>query len=97
MVSPSPRSSPHALIALMIVSLLPFWAAYRHQSFLNDDTYITLTYAKNLAQGNGFVYNHPPAVLGTTTPLLTIIVASLMRLLPFAEAATLAVFFSAAC
>jgi hypothetical protein len=36
-----------------------------------DDAYITFRYARNIAQGMGFVYNPGQPVLGTTTPLYT--------------------------
>jgi arabinofuranosyltransferase len=37
-----------------------------------DDAYITFRYARNLAEGLGFVYNPGQPVLGTTTPLYTL-------------------------
>src|SRR5437588_12706743 len=40
-----------------------------------EDAYITLRYAENLASGNGFVYNLGEHVLGTTTPLFTLLLA----------------------
>ncbi|MBI1784674.1 hypothetical protein HYR69_05970, partial [Candidatus Sumerlaeota bacterium] len=48
----------------------------------NDDPYITARYARNLAAGNGFVYNSGERVLGTTSPLLTLILAAAMIPLP---------------
>jgi hypothetical protein len=41
-----------------------------------DDAYITFRYARNLARGLGFVYNPGEAVLGTTTPLYTLLMAA---------------------
>jgi hypothetical protein len=38
-----------------------------------DDSYITYRYARNILAGNGFVYNPGERVLGTTTPLYTIL------------------------
>jgi len=38
-----------------------------------DDAYITFRYARNLAGGLGFVYNPGQRVLGTTTPLYTLL------------------------
>jgi len=38
-----------------------------------DDSYITFRYALNLATGHGFVYNWGQHVLGTTTPLWTLV------------------------
>ncbi len=40
---------------------------------LIDDAYITYRYAKNILDGAGFVYNPGEAVLGTTTPLYTLL------------------------
>jgi arabinofuranosyltransferase len=40
-----------------------------------DDAYITYRYARNLAEGLGFVYNQGQAVLGTTTPLYTVLMS----------------------
>ena len=40
-----------------------------------DDAYITYRYARNIAAGIGFVYNPGEHVLGTTTPLYTLLLA----------------------
>src|ERR1044071_9711946 len=40
-----------------------------------EDAFITLRYADNIAHGQGFVYNPGERVLGTTTPLFTLILA----------------------
>ena len=42
-----------------------------------DDAYITFRYARNLITGRGFVYNPGEHVLGTTTPLYTVLLAGL--------------------
>jgi hypothetical protein len=42
-----------------------------------DDAYITYRYARNIVEGVGFVYNAGEAVLGTTTPLYTLLLAVL--------------------
>ncbi len=42
-----------------------------------DDAFITFRYARNLSQGLGFVYNPGQHVLGTTSPLYTLILALL--------------------
>lgn len=41
-----------------------------------DDSYITYRYARNILAGNGFVFNPGERVLGTTTPLYTILLVS---------------------
>ncbi|MDD5468932.1 MAG: hypothetical protein PHS96_14105 [Anaerolineales bacterium] len=40
-----------------------------------DDAYITFRYARNIVAGNGFVYNPGEHVLGTTTPLYTLLLS----------------------
>jgi hypothetical protein len=46
----------------------------------NDDAFITFRYARNVAMGLGFVYNAGQHVIGTTTPLYTLILAVLYRI-----------------
>jgi len=41
-----------------------------------DDAYITFRYARNLLAGNGFVFNSGEPILGTTTPLFTLLLAA---------------------
>ena len=45
-----------------------------------DDAFITFRYARNLLNGAGFVYNPGEQVLGTTTPLYTLLMAALSGL-----------------
>jgi arabinofuranosyltransferase len=42
-----------------------------------DDAFITFRYARNLLSGYGFVFNAGQHVLGTTTPLYTLLLAAL--------------------
>ena len=42
-----------------------------------DDAFITFRYVENIAGGRGFVYNPGEPVLGTTTPLYTLLLALL--------------------
>jgi Gpi18-like mannosyltransferase len=42
-----------------------------------DDAFITFRYARNIVNGVGFVYNPGELVLGTTTPLYTLLLAML--------------------
>jgi hypothetical protein len=62
-----------------------------------DDPYITYRYARNLADGHGFVYNLGERTLSTTTPFYTLLLAGLgfiwndlPRLANFISAASLA-------
>jgi arabinofuranosyltransferase len=86
------------VVALGLASLVPLWAglASDHQ-LLGDDSLITLTYAKNLARGSGFVFNHPPPSLGTTTPLYALLLAALSRLMPFLPMTQIAVWVGVLC
>ncbi|MEX0788599.1 MAG: hypothetical protein WD906_05050 [Anaerolineales bacterium] len=45
-----------------------------------DDAFITFRYARHWVEGAGLVYNPGEAVLGTTTPLYTLLMAALARL-----------------
>ena len=45
-----------------------------------EDAWITLRYSRNIASGLGFVYNPGEAVMGTTTPLWTLLNALYIRL-----------------
>jgi hypothetical protein len=42
-----------------------------------DDSYITYRYSRNILAGNGFTFNVDERVLGTTTPLYTLILTGL--------------------
>jgi uncharacterized membrane protein len=54
-------------------ALAAFTIRAAHPPRICDDAYITFRYARHLAQGQGFVYNPGEQVLGTTTPLYTLL------------------------
>lgn len=56
-----------ALVARGVVAMVTLYQV--------DDAMITFRYAENLAAGHGFVYNAGEHVLGTTSPLWTLILA----------------------
>lgn len=58
------------LIGLSILTIILFF------KFSTEDSYITYRYAKNLAEGKGFVYNQNEQFLGTTAPFYALILAS---------------------
>lgn len=58
----------------VLVSIVWFFSDIR---FSNDDQFILYRYIDNLIAGNGFVYNLGERVLGSTTPLFTMLVAVL--------------------
>lgn len=71
-----------AWLALAVAMGLVWWVGGRQDPGSFDDAYITYRYARHLAQGLGFAYNPGEAVLGTTTPLYTLLLAGLSRLWP---------------
>lgn len=85
---------PVALLAT--ASLIPFWTASVIQHPI-DDQYITITYARNLAAGNGFVYNGGSPSLGTTTPLFTLTLAALEWAVPVMPLDRAGLYLSAVC
>ncbi len=69
-------STAVVLGSLVVVSLL--WAL--KLDFLSDDAFITFRYARNLASGQGLVYNPGERVEGYTNFLEVVILAGLHRL-----------------
>ena len=68
-----------------LISLLAFGLALRvffalYSGYVEEDAYITFQFARNLAAGQGFVYNPGEAIYGSTTPLLTLLLAGWMAL-----------------
>lgn len=63
------------IVAALAISVrLGFYFA---TGFMADDAFITFRYAENIAHGLGFVYNAGEHVLGTSTPLFTLLLAFL--------------------
>jgi hypothetical protein len=48
---------------------------YLYRELQHDDAYITFRYARNLARGRGFVFNEGERMLGTSSPLFTLLMA----------------------
>jgi len=92
------KGSVITFLILLTLSAYPLAVAYSYPyTYLNDDWFITLTYSKNIAKGNGFVFNHPPATLGTTTPLFTLLTAAISLIFYKLELSVIALFLSALC
>lgn len=68
------RVSPWLGLLISFLSVLLIQVLVDFQPF--DDAYITYRYARNLSNGLGFVYNQGEKVLGTTTPLFTLLLAA---------------------
>jgi hypothetical protein len=80
---------------IIIALLLAIAARLLPGQRLVDDAYITFRYARNLITGQGFVYNPGEPVLGTTTPLYTLLLATLASLTGFHDFPTLSITINA--
>ncbi len=60
----------------IFLRLLFIW----YTGYADEDAYITFRFARNIASGEGFVYNPGQPIYGTTTPLLTFLLAAWIRL-----------------
>ncbi len=65
------------LIPVLLWCALAAFFAARLGGWTSDDFYITYRYARNLAQGHGFVFNPGERVFGTTDPGLGLLLAAL--------------------
>ena len=72
---------PHPLLLLHILIFVAgiIFIVFRME-VIYDDPYITFRYAKNLADGKGFVFNEGERVGGTTTPLSAFVMAGLFKI-----------------
>lgn len=70
------------LLTLSVALSVFLWSGLR---FPNDDQFILFRYIDNIVFGKGFVYNEGEKVLGATTPLFTLIVASLKYIFSFID------------
>jgi hypothetical protein len=71
-----------ATAGLIYLSITTLVIGLAFSQWAYDDPYITFRYARNLAGGEGFVYNPGEQVLSTTTPLFALLLALLSRLQP---------------
>jgi hypothetical protein len=75
-------------ITIVISTVLARLGFHLYTGYTADDAFITFRYAENLAAGLGFVYNEGEQVLGTSTPLYTLLLAVLrIPRFPLPEAA----------
>jgi arabinofuranosyltransferase len=68
------------------ISVVVLLALYGYWNIQQDDSYIFYSYAKNLANGHGYVFNVGERVNATTSPLYTLLLAvaqTILRFLPF--------------
>lgn len=67
-----------AALALAVLLLAAVTWPLRH--YLTDDTFIHLQYARNVAEGHGFVFNAGERVYGSTSPLWVALLSAPMAL-----------------
>ena len=60
---------PTLIFLLIVIGTTWYW------EYSQDDVYITYRYSRNIALGNGFVFNLCERVQGTTTPLFALLMA----------------------
>ena len=89
---------PRVSVLTCFACAVAWWIIFMHiTGVTHEDALITYRYAQNLASGNGFVFNTGQRVLGTTTPLLTLLLGGVGRCLglatiPLAATLTMALF-----
>ncbi|MFH1010682.1 MAG: hypothetical protein V1784_05545 [bacterium] len=74
------------IVTLACVVVVVLFTLYGYRNEQLDDSYIFYSYAQNLANGNGYVFNIGQRVNATTSPLYTILLALLhraLRVFPF--------------
>lgn len=64
-------------LTFALTAVLLFVMLFGYLNFRQDDAYIFYTYAKNVAEGNGYVYNIGEKINATTSPLYTLLLAML--------------------
>lgn len=75
-----------AVIACVIVTIVIFIGYWNVKQ---DDSYIFYSYAKNLSNGHGYVFNPGEKINATTSPLYTLLLAGLYAVLRFIPYVTL--------
>jgi len=68
------------IILIIFITILMRGLLVYLSNYTADDAFITFRYAENIASGKGFVYNEGERVLGTSTPLYTLLLALLVKL-----------------
>jgi hypothetical protein len=68
-----------AILLLFLGGLVLRLLLLSYANYTADDSFITFRYAENISSGWGFVYNSGERVLGTTTPLYTLLLSLLIK------------------
>jgi hypothetical protein len=76
-------------IAILGAAVIVLSIFYGYRNIQGDDSYIFFSYAKNLADGNGYVFNPGERINATSSSLYTLLLAVLYTTLRFIPGATL--------
>lgn len=68
------------IILILLATILVRGLLVYYSNYTADDSFITFRYAENIASGKGFVYNDKERILGTSTPLYTLLLAVWVKL-----------------
>lgn len=71
------------LISTAGIAVVALCIFYGYRNVQSDDAYIFYTYARNIADGSGYVFNVGERVNATTSPLYTLMLALSYRVLRF--------------
>jgi hypothetical protein len=74
------KISRFTIFYLFLLAAVVAWSGWTFWRYDQDDAFITYRYARQIASGNGLVYNLNEHVLGTTTPLYTLLLAGFSAL-----------------
>jgi hypothetical protein len=69
---------PSSMMLLAALGVRVLWLAYTGHTA--EDAFITFRFARQISQGFGFTYNVGERIYGTTTPLLTLLLAAWDRI-----------------
>lgn len=89
------RLAQKSIIPFALIGLVAVFLRLLPGERIIDDAYITYRYAENILAGQGFVYNPGERVLGTTTPLYTLLLAGLAALVGSRDFAAISVTLNA--
>lgn len=76
-MQPTPNNHARTWLTLLLLCCTAALALWSNGAYDVDDAPITYRYAEHLAAGQGFTYNDGEFILGTSTPLYTLILATL--------------------
>ena len=68
------------IVLIIFATILMRGLLTYYSNYTADDCFITFRYAENIASGKGFVYKEGERVLGTSTPLYTLLLTLLVKL-----------------